>query len=136
MALEHNLIYFTTRAKAATAVSVEEPAQKTAAFPVSVITSIVDVRKKADELGLSLPVLLRRMHDPDKIHDIAPDNTYNFITEEVNTDRTKDQLNKAKESNVSELIPTDYYAVIYSSYVRHVEEMNSVLLNKITGFGG
>ncbi len=141
MALEHNLIYFHTRASASTAVSVPPPVEKIQAFPVSIVTDIKDIRIKADRLGLSLPVLLRRMHDPDKIFDVAPDNTYSFAKESVDTDKVKDQAAKNEEDSknrgvVMPLIPTDYYAIVYSSYIRHVKEMNSILLNKITGFGG
>tara|TARA_R110000824_G_scaffold8276_7_gene37361 strand:+ start:462 stop:887 length:426 start_codon:yes stop_codon:yes gene_type:complete len=141
MALEHNLLYFFTRASATKAVSVTPPSEKIEAFPVTVVTDIKDIRLKADRLGLSLPVLLRRMHDPDKIFDIAPDNTYSFIRESVDTDIVKDKANNVTEDSKNRgiaipLIPTDYYVVLYSSYINHLKEMDSLTLNKITGFGG
>ena len=131
MALEHNLLYFFTRASATKAVSVTPPSEKIEAFPVTVVTDIKDIRLKADRLGLSLPVLLRRM----------PDNTYSFIRESVDTDIVKDKANNVTEDSKNRgiaipLIPTDYYVVLYSSYINHLKEMDSLTLNKITGFGG
>jgi hypothetical protein len=139
MAYEHNLIYFATRELASVAVSAPGEPPRFQAFPVSIISDIKDVRKVADSLGLSLSVVLRRMQDPDKIGSISPDNSYSFTQAQLGADKASSKSDQLAEEyrlrgSVPPLVEGPYYATLYSSYVRHIEEMDSTLLGKITGF--
>lgn len=138
MALEHNLIYFATRVKATKDISSLPQDKKKISFPISQVRSIVDIRKKADELGLSLPIVLRRMHDPDEIYNIIDDDFYSFVDEKSSLNRLKDSINIIKKKSSiggtkPSLVASNYYAVLYSSYIRHVEELDKIKLDKVEG---
>ena len=131
MALEHNLIYFSTRAKAARAVSSIHEEKQNVSFPISTVRSIQDIRKKADTLGLSMPVLLRRMQDPDEIYNIIDEDSYAFVNEKASLNKLSDSINKTKEGGTQRgtrtpLIASEYYSVLYSSQVRHIEEIEKM----------
>jgi hypothetical protein len=131
MALEHNLIYFSTRSKAAQEVSSVNEGRQTVSFPISVVRSMSDIRAKADALGLSMPVLLRRMQDPDEIYNIIDDDSYAFVNEKESLNRLSDSVNKVKEKGVQRgtkapLVASNYYSVLYSSHIRHLEEVEKM----------
>jgi hypothetical protein len=131
MALEHNLIYFSTRAKAARAVSSIHEEKQNVSFPVSAVRSMQDIRKKADTLGLSMPILLRRMQDPDEIYNIIDEDAYAFVNEKASLNKLSDSINKTKEGGAQRgtktpLIATDYYSVLFSSQTRHIEEIEKM----------
>jgi hypothetical protein len=138
MALEHNLIYFSTRAKAAQEVSAIETEKKTVAFPIATVANIITIRQKADKMGLSLPVLLRRMHDPDDIHNVVDANKHAFLTEKANTNKLLDSIKQIKAESAERggkapLIATDYYTIIYASYIKHLNELETLRLAQIKG---
>ena len=135
MALEHNLIYYATRAKVSKEVSELQEDRKFVAFTIPKVRTILDIRRKADLLGLSLPILLRKMHDPDEIYNIVDDDSYLFANEKSTLNKLKDSVIKVKTQAEAQgvkhpMIASDYYAVLYSSYIKHVKELSILLLEQ------
>ena len=138
MALEHNLIYYATRANSAKEVSEIPEERNYVSFAIPKVRTLLDIRKKADSLGLSMPILLRRMADPDEIYDIISDDSYSFANEKVTLTKLQDSVNKVKLAATEQgvrapMIATNYYAVVYSSYVKHVQEVDNLGLDQVEG---
>lgn len=138
MALEHNLIYFSTRAKSDNSHRINTAAPATSIVVSEQRTTIEDLRDKADELGLSLSILLKRIQDPDKRSSYISDSIYGYSgmpsTSKRSTSNILEIKSWARQAGIkTPLIIKNYYTTIYSSYIRKVDEVDAMMAEAVTG---
>lgn len=129
--LEHNLIYFATRLESDSKVFPIQKELRKVTLPTRSSTSLTDLRKIADDAGLPLSVILKKVTDPDQIETYISD-PENGLQEFFESDLKKNMLAKdsydraSRAGHAPPMIGKDYIEVIYSSYRRKIAEVAAI----------